>query len=94
MKFFDKDRKYELTVIIIIGIIFCLAATAAADYLYYLTDSPPHFAVPLIRYENGSTDWYGAGYKIFSDVNNLNGEVHYYYNAWFVPKFFYVNQTA
>jgi hypothetical protein len=91
MKFYEKDRKYELIRNIIIGIIFILAAMAAADYLYFLTGMPPHFALPLIRYDSGSVDFYGFGYKVFMDVNNLNGDVHYYYNGWFVPKFFYVN---
>ncbi|MDR0992095.1 MAG: hypothetical protein LBL87_04240 [Ruminococcus sp.] len=90
MKFFDKDRKFELIRIIVIGLIIIIAATAAADYLGFLIKTPPRFALPLISYENGSVDYYGLGYKIFSDVNNLSGEVHYYYNAWFVPKFFYV----
>jgi hypothetical protein len=90
MKFFDKDRKYELIRNIVFGVILIIAATAAADYLCFLTETPPRFALPLISYENGSIDYYGVGYKIFKDVNNLSGEVHYYYNAWFVPKFFYV----
>jgi hypothetical protein len=90
MKLYDKDRKYELIRNIIIGIIFILAAMAAADYLHYLCKMPPLFALPLIRYDSGSVDYYGFGYKVFMDVNILNGDVHYYYNGWFVPKFFYI----
>jgi hypothetical protein len=67
-------------IIICIGFLCC-------DLYRSRLDLPPIFAVPILRYENGSTDYYGIGYKVWKDVNIINGNTAYYLTAWFVPKY-------
>lgn len=49
---------------------------------------PPLFCVPVIEYDNGSTDYLGLFYKVWKDYNPFEDETRYYVGFWFVPKAF------
>jgi hypothetical protein len=74
-------------VIIITGVMIIWAVLMLTDLYRTRMSEPPLFAVPILRYDSGSVDYYGLFYKIWKDVNILNGDTEYYMTAWFVPKF-------
>ncbi|MDR0974691.1 MAG: hypothetical protein LBL80_03235 [Ruminococcus sp.] len=83
-------KKFKLIRNAIIIAAVCLLITFfTVDFLRVKSDEPPIFAVPLIRYYSGSIDYYGAGYKIWKDVNILTGGTEYYISSWFVPKYLF-----
>ena len=49
---------------------------------------PPLFCVPVIKYENGSEDYYGLFYKVWKDYDPFDRETEYYMGFWFIPKNF------
>ncbi|MCM1022999.1 MAG: hypothetical protein NC395_02950 [Prevotella sp.] len=51
-------------------------------------NQPPLFCVPIIEYDNGSTDYLGLFYKVWKDYNPFEDETRYYVGFWFVPKAF------
>jgi hypothetical protein len=89
----EKKRKIstkKIKIIVVIAIAVMLLVFAMVDLVRSRFGEDPIFAVPLLKYDSGSADFYGIGYKVYKDVNFLNGEVKYYYAAWFVPKYTYV----
>ncbi|MDR0947173.1 MAG: hypothetical protein LBM87_05480 [Ruminococcus sp.] len=83
-----KKKKIILISLIITAVIFI--TFALTDLVRTRYEKDPLFAVPLLKYDSGSIDYYGLGYKVYKDVNFLNGDINYYYAVWFVPKFLYV----
>lgn len=51
-------------------------------------NQPPLFCVPVIEYDNGSTDYMGLFYKVWKDYDPFEDETRYYMGFWFVPKSF------
>lgn len=51
-------------------------------------NQPPLFCVPVIEYDNGSTDYYGLFYKVWKDYNPFEDETRYYMGFWLIPKAF------
>ena len=49
---------------------------------------PPMFCIPMVKYSNGSVDYYGLFYKVWEDYDPFDKETHYYMGFWFVPKYF------
>lgn len=71
-------------VILVISLIFF-----SADFLRAKRrNQPPLFCVPVIEYDNGSTDYYGLFYKVWEDYNPFEDETRYYMGFWFIPKAF------
>jgi hypothetical protein len=83
----QKTKTIIITIILaaVIFITFALIDLVRTRY-----EKDPLFAVPVLKYDSGSIDYYGLGYKVYKDVNFLNGDVKYYYAIWFTPKFLYV----
>jgi hypothetical protein len=81
------SKKLKKKLIIAGAVFIVLVGFLCFDIYRAKTDQPPVFAVPLLRYENGSADYYGIGYKVWKDVNIINGDTEYYLTAWFVPKY-------
>lgn len=50
------------------------------------SNEPPLFCVPIIEYDNGSTDYLGLFYKVWKDHDPFEDETRYYMGFWFVPK--------
>jgi hypothetical protein len=71
-----------LTVIVIAAGFFTTDLIRAKRY-----GLPPVFCVPVIEYENGSTDYYGLGYKVWKDYHPFDETTTYYVGFWLVPKF-------
>lgn len=51
-------------------------------------NQPPLFCVPVIEYDNGSTDYYGLFYKVWKDYDPFENETRYYMGFWLIPKVF------
>jgi hypothetical protein len=81
------NKRLKKKLIIAGSVLAVILAFLCCDIYRTRLEKPPIFAVPLLRYENGSADYYGLGYKVWKDVNIINGDTEYYLTAWFVPKY-------
>lgn len=74
---------------IITGILLAIVISFfTTDYIRIKIHShPPIFCIPIIRYEHGSVDYYGAGYKIWEDYDPFEDTSVYYVTLWILPKF-------
>lgn len=48
---------------------------------------PPVFCIPVIKYDNGSIDYYGLGYKVWKDYDPFDDKTEYFVTLWLFPKF-------
>jgi hypothetical protein len=81
------NASWRRRLFVIFAVVVVWAVLMLTDLYRTRLDEPPLFAVPLLHYDSGSVDYYGLFYKIWKDVNILNGDTEYYMTAWFVPKF-------
>ena len=74
----------KAAVIIIIAAACCFFTTDLIRAKKY--GLPPVFCVKVIDYGNGSSDYYGLGYKVWEDFHPFDKTTRYYVCFWFIPK--------
>ena len=92
----EKNRNRSMSVKTRKRIAAVCAGVFGAAFILFTVDlvrikqqeRPPLFCVPVIKYENGSEDYYGLFYKVWKDYDPFDRETEYYMGFWFIPKNF------
>ncbi len=82
-----SSKKRKAIAVICGTVLFIAAAMFSTDLIrakrYNL---PPVFCVPVIEYENGSTDYLGLFYMVWKDCDPFEDRVRYFVGFWLIPK--------
>ncbi len=82
-----SPKKRKAIAVICAAVLLIAAAMFSVDLLRAKRDNlPPLFCVPVIEYENGSTDYWGLFYKVWKDYDPFEDRVRYYVGFWLIPK--------
>ena len=90
-KMTNRKKHIRILLIVLFSFVVIAASFFTIDYLRIKRyKTPPFFCIPVYEYENGSTDYYGIGYKIWKDYDSFDNETEYYITFWILPKFWHI----